>query len=128
MNLLLDTHVFIWMAEDSPKLSTVAKDAIQDGDNTVFLSLTSIWEMQIKIQLGKLSISGSLAETLDMQQQTNGVQFLPISLVDILALSKLPQHHRDPFDRLLIAQSVNHDLTLITNDSKIQKYDVNWTF
>lgn len=125
MRLLLDTHVFIWMDTDSTKLSVPATQAIQDTQNVLYLSLTSIWEIQIKSQLGKLSLNASIEATIASQQQTNNIQILPIELHHILALENFPLHHNDPFDRLLIAQVQAESLTLVTNDSKIGLYDVN---
>jgi PIN domain nuclease of toxin-antitoxin system len=80
--------------------------------------------MQIKIQLGKLALSSPLADSLVSHEETNGIQILPLQLNHILALNRLPPHHNDPFDRLLVAQAQIEDLTLVTNDPKIQLYDV----
>ncbi len=124
MNFLIDTHVFIWLDIAQNRLSTTVQQAIQDPQNTLYLSLASIWEMQIKIQLGKLHLNASLATTLITQQQTNLLQLLPIDLRHILALNHLSPHHSDPFDRLIIAQSQIEELTIITNDREIQKYPV----
>lgn len=124
MRLLLDTHTFIWLDIAKDRLSPPAQAALRDPQNMLYLSLVSVWEMQIKIQLGKMHLQASLATTLISQQQTNGIQLLPIDLSHILALSNLPQHHHDPFDRLLIAQAQAEDLTLVTNDLKIRSYDV----
>lgn len=124
MRFLLDTHVFIWMDIASTKLSAAAQSAIQNPANTLFVSLVSIWEMQIKLQLGKLQLTTPLSTMIQIQQQSNQIQLLPIRLNHILALSHLLHHHRDPFDRLLIAQAQQEQLTLITNDSHIQQYNV----
>ena len=124
MRLLLDTHAFVWLDIAKNKLSEVAQEAITNPENEVYFSLTSVWEMQIKFHLGKLHLNTSLKETLVRQQESNGIQLLPIQLNHILALNNLPQHHRDPFDRLLIAQAHSEDLTLVTNDTKIRLYDV----
>jgi PIN domain nuclease of toxin-antitoxin system len=124
MRLLLDTHAFIWLDIARNRLSATAQQAIQDPQNEVYLSLASVWEIQIKTQLGKMSLNLSLPDTLTIQQQSNGIQLLPIQLSHILELGSLPQHHHDPFDRLLIAQAQVEGLTLVTNDSKIRLYDV----
>ncbi|MDX2076155.1 MAG: type II toxin-antitoxin system VapC family toxin [bacterium] len=124
MNFLIDTHVFIWLDIDKKRLSKRVIDVIEDVNNTLYLSLVSVWEMQIKIQLGKLQLNNILTETLGFQQQVNRIELLPIELSHILALNQLPYHHNDPFDRLLIAQAQIENLTLITDDSKILLYGI----
>jgi PIN domain nuclease of toxin-antitoxin system len=124
MRLLLDTHAFIWLDIAKSNLSPAVQQAIQNPQNVIFLSLTSVWEMQIKIQLGKLHLNASLPATIASQQQANAIQLLPIQLDHILELDNLPYHHHDPFDRLLIAQAQAENLILVTNDSKIQSYAI----
>jgi PIN domain nuclease of toxin-antitoxin system len=116
MKLLLDTHAFIWWDSESSKLSSQALAFCQDRANTVLLSVASIWEMQIKLQLGKLRLNLPLAKVIESQQQTNGIEVLPIILSHVLELDSLPAYHRDPFDRLLIAQARVEDAVLISND------------
>lgn len=125
MNLLLDTHVFIWMDSDAERLSDTASALLQDEDNHLYLSLASVWEMQIKHQLGKLTFEKPLAEIIQDQIAQNGIQLLPITLPHILGLSDLPHHHRDPFDRLIISQALLEDYTLISHDEQFEKYEVN---
>ncbi len=105
MKILLDTHIFIWAVTSPQMLSAAATSHLQNTRNDFFLSMASVWEMQIKIDLGKLSLNGSLPEVVRKRQDESGLLILPIELRHIYALSHLPQHHRDPFDRLLIAQS-----------------------
>lgn len=124
MNLLLDTHAFIWLAGDPTKLSASASAALQDTSNTLFFSVASIWEMQIKLQLGKLALPRPLPELVANQQQVNGLQLLPIEPTHIYALDTLPSHHKDPFDRLLVAQTSIEQLTLVTTDSVFKAYGV----
>ncbi len=124
MKLLLDTHTFMWWDSDKTFLSPVALAACQSSANTLHLSLASVWEMQIKHQLGKLPLRGSLAEILRDHEQRNALVIEPVSRADILALSSLPAHHRDPFDRILIAQAKRGDYRLVTCDPEIGKYDV----
>ena len=112
MKLLLDTHIFIWSADQPEKLSPAALSALQDEANDLFLSVASVWEMQIKIQLGKLKLSLPLKDLVNNQQETNGITVSPVTLTQVLSLDALPFHHQDPFDRLLIAQSIEEDLTL----------------
>lgn len=122
--ILLDTHVFIWLDIAPEKLSATAKRLIIDPNQVLYLSLVSVWEMQIKMQLNKLSLHNGLRETIQAQQAINQVQLLPIRVDHVLALDMLPFHHRDPFDRLLIAQTHIEGYTLLTNDGDIEKYDV----
>jgi PIN domain nuclease of toxin-antitoxin system len=124
MRLLLDTHIFIWWADQPEKLSPAALSALEDEANELLLSVASVWEMQIKIQLGKLKLSLPLKELVKNQQETNNLTVSPVALTHVLALDALPFHHKDPFDRLLIAQSVEEDLTLVTADSQFLAYSV----
>jgi len=124
MKLLLDTHVFIWWADHPEKLSSAALSALKDEANELLLSVASVWEMQIKIQLGKLKLSLPLQELIRNQQETNELAVLPVALTHVLALDALPFHHKDAFDRLLIAQSVEEDLTVVSADSQFSAYSV----
>ena len=126
MNFLLDTHVFIWLDIAPKQLSVPVMQAIQDPVNNIYLSFVSIWEMQIKMQIGKLKLNAGLRTTVESQEKTNRLIRLPIKFEHILELDNLALHHRDPFDRLLIAQAQAESLTLITNDANIQKYPVSW--
>ncbi|WP_310427822.1 type II toxin-antitoxin system VapC family toxin [Chamaesiphon sp. VAR_48_metabat_135_sub] len=97
MRILLDTHIFIWMATEPERLSPRFTESIIDRQNSLFLSLASIWEIQIKVGLGKLDLKGDLATIVDIQTKENSIQLLSIELKHIYALSNLPAHHRDPF-------------------------------
>jgi PIN domain nuclease of toxin-antitoxin system len=125
MKLLLDTHTFIWWDSEPDKLSPAVLSACQDRTNTVILSVVSAWEMLIKSQLGKLKLSLPLSDIIKTQQQTNDIQILPVTLEHVLALQNLPDHHRDPFDRLLIAQAEVEDAVLVSSDSIFSGYPVN---
>ena len=124
MKLLLDTHTFIWWDSEPAKLSPRALALCQDQANTVFLSVASVWEMQIKLQLGKLKLNLPLAEVVESQRQTNNVEVLPVTLTHVLALESLPAHHKDPFDRLLIAQAKVEEAVLVSGDPIFAKYPV----
>jgi PIN domain nuclease of toxin-antitoxin system len=124
MKLLLDTNVFIWLNDAPHRVREQVMTVIAHPDNDLFLSLTSIWEMQIKIQLGKLELSDSLPDILKTQQVENNLQFLTINLNHIWSLENLPNHHRDPFDRLLIAQAQIEEMTLVSADGIFEMYDV----
>jgi PIN domain nuclease of toxin-antitoxin system len=124
MKLLLDTHTFIWMDMASQKLSLPAKKVLQDRSNTLLLSVVSVWEMQIKLQLGKLSLQRPIAEMISSQQQVNDIEILPVTLSHVLTLPNLPLYHKDPFDRLLIAQTIAEQATLLSNDNAFANYSV----
>ena len=124
MRILLDTHIFIWWDNDPDQLSAQAKVLCQDPANTLVLSVVSVWEMQIKQQLGKLTLRLPLSELIEDQQKTNGVEILPISLAHVLALEALPPHHKDPFDRLLIAQANAAGIGLLSVDPVFRQYTV----
>lgn len=124
MRLLLDTHIFIWWANQPEKLSAAVLSALEDEANELLLSVASVWEMQIKIQLGKLKLSLPLKELVKNQQETNHLTVSPVALTHVLALDALPPHHKDPFDRLLIAQGIEEGLTIVTADSRFSAYSV----
>ncbi len=98
MKLLLDTHVFIWWDSEPARLSPRALALCQDPQNTLLLSVVSLWEMQIKLQLGKLKLALPLKEIVDGQRRTNNVEILPVTLEHVLGLENLPPYHKDPFD------------------------------
>ena len=123
MRLLLDTHTFIWWDTDPDKLSVIASRFLHDEEHELFFSVASAWEMQIKLQLGKLKLDIPLAEMIEAQR-VNGLEILPIALSHVLALGELPTHHRDPFDRLLIAQANAEGATLVSKDSVFANYSV----
>ena len=125
MKLLLDTHTFIWWDSAPTKLSQKALTLCEDLTNTRMLSVVSIWEMQIKLQIGKLKFNISLAEVIESQQQVNKLEILPVTLSHVLELDNLPPHHKDPFDRLLIAQAKVEDAVLISCDPIFSQYPVN---
>jgi len=124
MKLLLDTHTFIWWDSEPAKLSPQALALCQDRQNILLLSVVSIWEMQIKIQLGKLRLALSLREIIESQRQTNNIEIVPVTLAHVLALESLPSHHGDPFDRMLVAQAMVEGAALVSADSNIAKYAV----
>lgn len=125
MNLLLDTHAFLWWVAASGELSRRAKSAIGSARNECFVSVASGWEIAIKVSLGKLRIDGALDRFLPEQLAANGFRALAIDLKHAARVATLPFHHRDPFDRLLVAQALEEDLAIVSADPVIAKYGVN---
>ncbi|PWB55178.1 MAG: PIN domain nuclease [Nitrosomonadales bacterium] len=124
MNLLLDTHAFIWWDREPERLPLRVYAACESQDNQLYLSIASAWEMQIKLGTGKLSFPQPLSEIIEQQKSENGLQILPINLAHIRQLSTLPSHHNDPFDRMLVAQAASQNMALITADRHIARYPV----
>lgn len=124
MKLLLDTHTFLWYITADPKLPATFLAAIRDPANEVFLSVASVWEAVIKYQLGKLLFSSPPAEYLPQQREAHGIAALPIDEGAMGHLASLPSLHRDPFDRLLVAQALQHGLTIATVDPDVIAYPV----
>jgi len=124
MRLLLDTHSLLWWATDRAKLSPAALAVCEDPSNTLLLSVVSVWEIQIKAQLGKLALTIPLATLIDRELNTNDVTLLRVELAHVLALDTLPAYHKDPFDRLLIAQAQIEGATLVTSDSVFARYGI----
>lgn len=124
MNLLIDTHVLIWWSKNSRCLGRQAKELISSPHNLVWVSSASVWEISIKAALGHLELSGSLAAKIPGDLEHHGFSALAITFAHALAVRDLPLHHRNPFDRMLIAQARCEDLTLLTADTAIMAYDV----
>ncbi len=124
MTYILDTHAFIWWSLEPEKLPESVLNVIESPQNSIVLSIVSIWEMQIKIQLQKLSLPLALPELVDQQHTANNIELLDIVPAHIYALEQLAMHHRDPFDRLLIAQSLITQYTIITKDPQFENYSI----
>jgi PIN domain nuclease of toxin-antitoxin system len=124
MRLLLDTHVFLWWATESARLSPRMLALCEDEGNTLLLSVVSAWEIQIKSQLGKLRLARPLPDLVSHQQNANNLIVLPITLEHVSALDGLPLHHRDPFDRLLIAQTLVEEAILLSVDKAFAAYSL----
>ena len=125
MNILLDTHVFLWLRSSPEKIPEKVLSAYYDLNNEIFLSVASIWEIQIKHQLGKLVLELPLDRLIDEQCVNNGLQLVPIETYHIYALDELPFHHKDPFDRLMLVQAQLEKLKLASADTIFGNYDVN---
>lgn len=120
---LLDTHTFIWFINGDRALSKNARKAIELENAINYISIASIWEIAIKISLGKLELNAELSAIND-QIKLNGFQLLPITTKDALVVSSLPFHHRDPFDRMIISQALNGGFIVISKDESFQLYDL----
>lgn len=122
--LLIDTHAFLWWNNEPHRLSFAAQTALAAPNNTLILSLASVWEMQIKISLGQMTVVPTLRNVVERNQQVNGVRLLAVTEEHIFALASLPHLHKDPFDRILIAQATVEGATLLTVDTIIPTYGV----
>ena len=120
MNILLDTHALLWWLDDHPFLSKRARTAIADGNNLVFISAAVIWEIRIKQALGKLDVPANFRQVLDRQP----FEILTITAEHAHAVGDLPAFHRDPFDRMLIAQAKVESFTIVTRDTIIKQYKI----
>jgi len=124
MKVLLDTHAFLWAITEDARLSEPARQIFLSGANQLFLSVASLWEIVVKVQIGKLPLPKRTDQYLLDQLSRNAVQTLPVQASHVLRLFKLPHHHSDPFDRVLIAQSQAEGLPILTADPLIRKYPV----
>ncbi|MDP4200183.1 MAG: type II toxin-antitoxin system VapC family toxin [Bacteroidota bacterium] len=124
MNLLLDTQSFLWYVMGDARLPQIARSYIEDPSNPYQISVASLWELAIKDGSGKLRLDVSFHELVDQYVLGSGLTILPISVDHLLELRRLPHHHRDPFDRIIIAQSIVEELTVITTDSQFEKYPI----
>lgn len=125
MRLLLDTHAFLWSVTAPEKLSPRARRAIENGDNEIYVSAATAWEVAIKVRLGRLEPEVEDLERSFLEQiERHAFQPLPIQMRHALKVASLPDVHRDPFDRLLVAQAMVEDLSLATADRKLREYGV----
>jgi PIN domain nuclease of toxin-antitoxin system len=124
MKILLDTHIFLWFISGDSRLSIELRDAIRDSDNAIYLSVISIWESSIKYQLGKLPLPEPPEIYLPRQRDLHQITSLAIDERSVIQLAKLPPLHRDPFDRMLICQALENELTIATVDGAIRDYSV----
>ena len=124
MRALLDTHVFLWWISDDRRLSSWVRTIIGDGNNRLFLSAASGWEIAIKAKLGRLKLPKSLETFVAEQLALNAIESLPVQMSHALHVYTLPVHHRDPFDRLLVAQAQLENLPILTADPQISLYPV----
>ena len=124
MNLLLDTCTFLWAISAPDQLSQAAKQALEDGNNRLSLSLASMWEIQIKYQSGQLTLTHTPKETIELGMERHDVDYQSLASTAIWQLQKLPLLHKDPFDRIIIASALCEGMTLVSPDPEIHKYPV----
>ena len=124
MKLLLDTHSFLWFIGGSSRLSRNARMLIEDVSNQSVLSLASIWEIAIKVSIGKLSLGQTFETFIPQQMSLNGIGLLEISFPHTAVVATLPFHHRDPFDRLLIAQAIVEQIPIVSCDTALGRYAI----
>ncbi|OQX22294.1 MAG: twitching motility protein PilT [Desulfobacteraceae bacterium IS3] len=124
MKILLDTCTFLWLVLDAPELTVNARTIFSDSDNHVYLSAVSVWEIAVKNALGKLTIPSPADSFIREQRLRHEIDELPLDESSVLHLPKLPNLHRDPFDRMLVCQAVNYDMLILTPDPIIRKYPV----
>ena len=124
MRLLLDTHSFLWFIGGDEQLSDIARELISDIDNEVLLSVGSLWEIAIKVSIGRLTLSKPFEELIPEQLVLNEIAVLPVGLDDLSLIAKLPFHHRDPFDRLIITQAITSELPIVSKDTEFTQYPV----
>jgi PIN domain nuclease of toxin-antitoxin system len=124
MRLLLDTHAFLWMSLDDPKLVEGAKHLLADPANDLYLSPASYWEIAIKISIGSYALAEPLDVFVNREIERNGLAIVPISIGHAAIVSQLPFHHRDPFDRMIIAQALSEEFTIVGKDEVFDQYKV----
>jgi PIN domain nuclease of toxin-antitoxin system len=124
VKLLLDTHAFLWFIAGSEKLSATARELIEDSANQPFLSAASLWEMAIKLSLGRLHLGRPFEDLVPEQMHVNGIQLLGIEVEHVTPVTTLPFHHRDPFDRLLVAQATVEQMPIVSADPAFDAYPI----
>ena len=124
MKLLLDTHTLLWLVEDDPQLSQTALDLLVDPGNELLLSPATYWELAIKISIRKYRLADPLADYIAEAVQLYGLRILPIDVRHAEAIVTLPHHHKDPFDRMLIAQSIVDNVALVSSDEAFDAYPI----
>ena len=124
MNVLFDTHALLWSITGDDRLSKTAEEIFLDPDNNLFFSAASFWEICIKMSLGNLSLKHGWFKTIQEEMRINAVQWLPVEMQHCVELTKLPFHHRDLFDRMLIAQAMVEDLQLVSRDGRLSAYEI----
>ena len=123
MRLLLDTHAFLWFIDDSPMLSTTGKSLLE-AENELLLSVGSLWEIAVKLRLGKLTVAMPTEALMTQHLTANNIDVLSISVPHLIQVSTLPLHHRDPFDRLIVAQAIVEQIPIVSADPAFDAYPI----
>ncbi len=123
MRWLVDTHALLWLITGDARLSSNARAVFLDPVNELFLSAASYWEICIKVSIGKLTLMSDCPDVIDRELTANGIEWLPVAKEHCQAVVSLPFHHRDPFDRIIIAQALCENLSLLSDDPLLRKYD-----
>lgn len=124
MDILLDTHTLLWFITDAPRLSRNAVELVNDSSNNKFVSIVSLWEIAIKLSIGKIFFTEPFHQLFPHQLDINGFELLPVEINHTSVIAMLPFHHRDPFDRLLIAQSLEENMSIVSADKVFDDYGV----
>ena len=124
MKVLLDTHAFLWLISGDDRLSETAQKTFLDPGNILFFSAASLWEICIKMSLGKLSLKSGWLKTIQDEMKVNAIQWLSIEMPHCVELTSLPFHHRDPFDRMLVAQAMVDGMKLLSCDNRLSSYEI----
>ena len=124
MKVLLDTHAFLWLISGDDRLSETAQKTFLNPGNILFFSAASLWEICIKMSLGKLSLKSGWLKTIENEMKINAIQWLSIEMTHCVKLINLPFHHRDPFDRMLVAQAMVDDMQLLSWDTRLSSYEI----
>ncbi len=124
MKVLLDTHAFLWLISDEDRLSENARQTFLNMENSLFFSAASLWEICIKKSLGKISLKDGWLQTIQKEMEINTIQWLPIEMIHCAEVTELPFYHRDPFDRMLIAQAIVEEMKLLSRDSRLSGYAI----
>ena len=125
MKYLLDTHALLWITTDDERLSDRVKDIYLNAENVIYFSMASVWELAIKTSIGKIKFEKDLDDFIEVHVKGNNISILKIELPHVLRIADLPFHHRDPFDRLIIAQAIEDNLSILGSDSIFDRYKVN---
>ena len=124
MKVLLDILAFLWLISDDDRLSENARQTFLNTENSLFFSAASLWEICIKKSLGKISLKKGWFRTIQKEMEINTIQWLPVEMIHCAGVAELPFHHRDPFDRMLIAQASVEEMKLMSRDSRLSKYAI----
>ena len=124
MNILLDTHALLWLITGDKRLSKTSMKIFLNTDNRLYFSIISLWEICIKKSLDKISLKNNWLDIIQEEMKTNSIQWLPVEVHHCAKVIELPFYHRDPFDRMLIAQAMTEDLSILSRDNRFSAYDI----